>query len=209
MALIDCSHEIKSGMSTYPDDPPVTIDPHTTHESDGYRVTAVIFGTHTGTHIDAPSHTEPGGDTLSEFPMSRFVFDARMVDVTEFGQGDAIPPATVPQTDAELLVFQTGWDSRWGTDAYLDHPYLAPATARRCATAGYDIAMDTMSPDPTPTDSISNGVPAHHELLGSDSLIIENLRGLDRLPKQFELTAFPLALDGDGAPVRAVVQTDV
>jgi kynurenine formamidase len=44
--------------------------------------------------------------------------------------------------------------------------------------------------------------------LGDSRLVFENLTGLERLPQRFELRAYPLALGGDGAPVRAVGVTD-
>jgi kynurenine formamidase len=49
------------------------------------------------------------------------------------------------------------------------------------------------------------GVPAHHQLLGNDLFVIENLTALADLPERFELRAYPLALtEADGSPVRAV-----
>ena len=211
MALYDCSHEIESGSWTYPGDPAVSLSPHATHGENGYRVTAVELGSHAGTHVDAPSHTEEEGATLGAFPADRFRFDARLVDVCDAGPRDPIPPDAVPDTDADLVVFATGWDDHWGTERYVDHPYLAPETAERCADAGYDVATDTPSPDPTPTDAVNGGeptgAPAHHALLGAGRLVIENLRGLERLTGRFVLHAYPLALDADGAPVRAVAET--
>ena len=75
--------------------------------------------------------------------------------------------------------------------------------ATRCV-----VGIDALNPDPTPSslacDDEPAGVQAHHALLGNDCLIVENLRALSQLPTRFELRAYPLALGGDGAPVRAV-----
>jgi len=220
MTLQDCSHPIETGMQTYPGDPAVSLSSHSTHAGDGHRVTAVELGSHAGTHIDAPAHTEPDGATLGAYAVSRFRFDARLVDVRDREAREPIPPTAVPETDADILVFATGWDAYWGTPQYYEHPYLDPETAERCAEAGYHVATDTLSPDPTPTDDRGSGessgcaipgeptgVPAHHALLGADRFVIENLTGLGRLPYRFVLHAYPLALDGDGAPIRAVAET--
>jgi kynurenine formamidase len=51
-------------------------------------------------------------------------------------------------------------------------------------------------------------VPAHHALLGEGLPIVENLRNLGALPNRFTLHAYPLRLDADGAPVRAVADVD-
>ena len=206
--MYDLTHPVETGMPTYPGDPSVAVTPHATHTMDGYRVSAVSVGSHAGTHVDAPAHTDPDGRTLDSYPVSAFVFDAVRVDCRDLSARDPIPAARVPDVDADCLVCWTGWDRHWGTDRYHDHPYLAPAAARACAKRGYAVATDTLSPDPTPTeharDDDSEGLPAHHALLGSDCLVVENLTGLDAVADRFELLALPLALRGDGAPVRAV-----
>lgn len=114
-------------------------------------------------------------------------------------------------TDAAVLVVQTGWDAHWGDPTYRDHPYLTRAAAEFCFDQGYDVAVDALNPDPTPTadasDDESEGFPVHHELLGSGHLIFENLTNLEGVPERFELVAHPLKLAArDGAPVRAVAR---
>jgi kynurenine formamidase len=209
-------------MPVFPGDPAVSIDADATMADDGYRVSAIACGSHTGTHVDAPSHTEPDGATIDAFPISRFVRDAVRVDLRHLGAREPIRPADLPTVDAEAVVLQTGWDRHWGDDEYLDHPYLTPAAASHCAERGYDVAVDALNVDPKPTDGAGgrgdlhatddhpdDGVPAHHELLGNGRLIVENLTNLDGLPARFELAFSPLKLaDGDGAPVRAVARWD-
>jgi kynurenine formamidase len=209
MATYDCSHRIETGMQTYPGDPDVAVDPAATVDEDGYRVAALSFGSHTGTHVDAPSHAVADGKSLGEFPVETFRFAALKVGLRDLDARAAIEPHHLPRdVDDDLLVLETGWDDHWGTDRYLDHPYLTRAAADQCVDAGVHVATDGLSVDPTPSDNAGDEEPtdfgAHHALLGDDRLVVENLRGLDRLPKRFELHAYPLAFDGDGAPVRAV-----
>ncbi len=195
-------------MQTYPGDPAVHLRSVAEFESEGYRVTELRCGSHSGTHVDAPSHTEPEGKSLGAFPIDRFRGAAIRVDCRDLSAREPIPAARVPETDADTVVFHTGWDEHWGTGRYLDHPYLDPETARQCANRGYDVGVDTLNPDPTPSPNASpsepEGFQAHHILLGEGRLIVENLTGLERLPERFELCVYPLPLDGDGAPVRAV-----
>lgn len=156
----------------------------------------------------APSHTERDGKPLEEFPLDRFVLETVQVGCLDLSARDPIPPDRVPETDADCVVFRTGWDDHWGTERYLDHPYLSPDAARRCAREGYAVGTDTLNPDPTPSPNARadepEGVQAHHALLGDDRLLFENLTGLHRAPERFELRAYPLPIGGDGAPVRAV-----
>ena len=210
---VDLSHPIEAGMQTYPGDPAVEVAPHATHDADGFHVDAVRCGSHTGTHVDAPAHTEPGGRTLEAYPVERFVRRAVVADCTHLGARESIPASSVPgpDADADLVAFRTGWDDFWGTETYLDHPYLSAATAEACADRGFDVAVDTLNPDPTPTDDAGDAgddeptdFRIHHTLLGDGRLIFENLTNLDRVGERFELRAYPMALASDGAPVRAV-----
>jgi kynurenine formamidase len=205
---VDLTHRIETGMQTYPSDPDVAVRSHASHDADGYSVSSLAMGSHTGTHVDAPAHVVPGGKTLANYDVDRFVFDAVRVDCRDLGARDPIPPERLPPGEADCVVLWTGWDDHWGTERYLDHPYLSPVAARACADRGLAVAADILSPDPTPTTSADDNEPegftAHHALLEADCLIIENLTDIGAVADRFELRAYPLALGGDGAPVRAV-----
>jgi kynurenine formamidase len=202
-ALYDLTRRVETGMPTYPGDPEASVEPHATFEGSGYRVSRLELGTHTGTHVDAPAHTEADGRTLDAFDVEDFRFDARLVDCRDVDAGGLIRPDALPDDDgADLLVFRTGWEDEWGTARMTDHPALAPETARDCARRGVSVATDALSPDPTGGD----GVPAHHAVLGAGGLILENLCNLDAVSDRFALLAFPLRVDADGAPARVVAR---
>ncbi|ELZ07424.1 cyclase family protein [Natrialba aegyptia] len=214
MTYYDLSHSIRSGMPVFPGDPPVDITPAATVEDDGYHVAALHCGSHTGTHIDAPSHVFRDGSALDSIAVDEFVFDARLVDCTGKSPRESIEAADLPAPDgtADLLLCHTGWDEYWGTDRYFDHPYLTPGAAEHCREAGWSVGLDTLNPDPTPTENATDSEPAgfqaHHTLLGDGSYVIENLTGLESLPAEesiVTLVAFPLPItEADGAPIRAV-----
>ena len=221
MTIYDLSHRIETGTTTYPGDPAVSVSAHATHPTDGFRVASVAMGSHTGTHVDAPSHTEGGGKNLDAFDVETFAFSARVVRLEK----DAREPITAADLansdlastdgetdDADCLLLHTGWDAYWNSDTYFDHPYLTAGAAKWCVARNYHVGIDALSVDPTPTatalDDEPEGLRAHHALLGANRLIVENLRGLDCVPERFTFYAFPLALeDADGAPVRAVAVT--
>ncbi|MBX0326030.1 cyclase family protein [Halomicroarcula sp. F13] len=211
MQAHDLTQTVKSGMPVYPHDPEVSVEEHATMPEDGYRVMRLDCGSHTGTHVDAPSHTESDGATIDEFPVDRFALDAAVADCRGLDSRSPIGPDHLPVTDADVLVVRTGWDAHWGDAIYRNHPYLTPAAADFCLEQGYDVAVDALNPDPTPTPSAAPdepaGFPVHHTLLGNDHLIFENLTNLEAVPDRFELLAFPLKVGaGDGAPVRAVAR---
>jgi len=219
MDPVDLTRRIEPGMPVYPGDPGVSAEPSATMQSDGYRVTHLSFTTHVGTHIDAPAHMEPEGATLDEYGIADFRFDARLVDLTDersdnrLDAREAIEPGHLPDdaTDADMLVLRTGWGDHWGDDRYFDHPYLTPEAARHVADLDCAVGLDTINPDPTPTaragDDEPEGTPAHHELLGAGAFIVENVDLSADLPERFTLRAYPLRVDADGAPVRAVAES--
>ncbi len=219
MSLHDLTHPIESGMPVYPGDPEVGVDAADTFAADGCRVSRLACGSHAGTHVDAPSHTEANGATLAAYPVSAFVRDAVVVDCTDLDAREPIPPERVPAPEgadgtatgrADCAVFRTGWDRYWGADRYRDHPYLSVAAAERCAERELAVGIDAFSPDPTPPAAGEMDLGdrdhfgAHHALLGAGLLVFENLTNLDAVQERFELRAQPIALGGDGAPVRAV-----
>ena len=208
----DLSQPIETGMPTFPGDPSVELAAAATIDADGYRVRKLHCGSHTGTHIDAPSHTEPDGGNIDSRPIEEFVLEARTVDATPVSPREPIPEGVVPdEPAADILLIHTGWDEHWGESAYFEHPYLTPGAAERLAAAGCGVGVDALNPDPTPTDGADPdepmGVPVHGSLLGDELPIIENLTGLAGLPDRVRLYAFPLPLaDCDGAPIRAVAE---
>jgi arylformamidase len=100
------------------------------------------------------------------------------------------------------VLFRTGWDRRWGTDAYWEPgPYLASETldqlvAGRPALVGVDCWNVDDPADPAR--------PAHTRLLGADIPIVEHLCNLDVVPDDAHTYVVPLAIEGAPCvPVRA------
>lgn len=214
MSPFDLSHRLATGMPVYPGTEPVTVEPSATLATDGYRTTRLDLDSHAGTHVDAPAHLVDG-PALGEFPVGRFRFDAakadlRPLDAREAVGVDALRDALADDPgEVDLVAVVTGWDDHWGDERYFDHPYLTADAAAWLADRGCDLGVDTVNPDPTPTDRACadepDGYPVHERLFEADRLIVENLRGLDRLPERFALHALPLRVDGaDASPVRAV-----
>lgn len=206
----ELSHRITSGMQVYPGDPAVSLESALLLERDGVDVTMLHLGSHTGTHLDAPSHTVSGGRTTGSIGIDELVGEALVVHlpplaarssygIEEFERSLGAIPRVVPA----IVIVDTGWARYFGTDEALAHPSLDPHAADLLLRRGMRLlAVDTLSPDPTGAGSA--GFPVHHVVLGADALIVENITGLDGLPERIRVGFFPLPVDADGAPVRAV-----
>ncbi len=200
---VDLSRPVAVGTPVFPGDPEFSAEPATTIAADGFAVTRLGLGTHTGTHVDAPVHVHPDGATLDELPLGLFAGPALVLDVSGRSVVDV---DQVRDAEGERIVLlHTGWDAFAGTGREFDHPFLTPAAAGFLRAGGTrTVGIDTASVDAP--DSLA----AHRVLLGTRAdpgVLVENLRGLGGLPPRVEFFAFGWALSGgDGSPVRAVAR---
>ncbi len=204
----DLTQAIRTGMPIVPGDP----SPEIRDAADvplPWRVTELLLGTHTGTHVDAASHYCPDGKTIDQYPVARFLVPALMGVATGLSENEVIRVQTLEGVLADMpkgggLLIRTSWDVHWGTESYLHHPYVAEEAAHAIVSAGVGlVGIDALNVDST----TGGGEQVHEILLGNDVLIVENLRGLHQLNPSvlYQLSVLPLSLPNlDGSPVRAV-----
>lgn len=208
MHVIDLSHPFTSDMPVYPGSrPPVSV-PVSRLAENGYLEHRITFYSHTGTHVDAPAHLIEGAPTIDQLPVTHFFGDACLLSLAaarcrSIGM-DVLRPCQDALQAAEFLLIHTGWSRYWKDEAYFSgYPVLSPEAAGWLAGLGLKgIGLDTISADAAD----AHDLPVHHTLLRNNTLIIENLTNLDRLPAgRFAFSCFPLGVKGaDGCPVRAV-----
>lgn len=209
MKLLDLTHTIRTEMPVFPGGEQPAFSRVGDYEPDGFREMRLQLTTHTGTHMDAPAHVIPGGETLDRIPAERFLGRALKIDCRDLKEGEAISPERIRRygtaaEEAEFLLFCLGWDARWGTEEYFgDYPCLDADAEALLERGGYKgIGFDGPGPDPVWDESL----PRHKGLLKAGLLLIENLKDLSRCPEgPFWFGCFPLKAEGsDGAPVRAM-----
>ncbi len=213
MQAVDLSHPLTTGMQVFPGDPEVFLRNAASVEADGFQVASLHLGSHSGTHLDAPLHTVPGGDSVDVIPLETLMGRARIVPVPDTDEHGCIrwPDIAGGMDDlmpGTIVLLHTGWSAHFNTPRYLRHPFFDAEIARRLLAAGVrTVGMDTLNPDPTPAPGSSGPVAlAFHEVfLGSGGFIIENLTNLDAVTWADPwFSALPLRLAGvDGSPVRA------
>ncbi len=206
MELFDLTLPLHPGMSVCPGDPEVTFVRTCSHSTDGYEVTQLCLGTHSGTHIDAPRHFFLDGSTLDQFTLDRLVRPGVIVDCRPAGGGGSAPAAQAEAHIVETKVLAErlrfcpvppgGFVLLWTEGA----PLAADAGPLLLGTGASLVGIDAPSIDAEPH-------PVHKLLLQNEVLLAENLCGLSRPGTGLVTCAFlPLAVVGtDGAPVRAIV----
>ncbi len=68
--LIDLSMPLTSQTPVYPGDPKPHLEPIATFSADGYHVSRLVLGSHSGTHVDAPFHFCEHGWRLDDVPLT-------------------------------------------------------------------------------------------------------------------------------------------
>lgn len=211
MTFFDLSHPITTGLPVYPGDPAVSVAPALSLLDDGAAVSYLQFGSHTGTHLDAPSHTVAGGRTVDQLDLDHLHGEAYILHVRETGMSSLAARtiqredlAHLPERLPSIVCIATGWDRYFHDRLREQHPCIDPSLTRELWARGARVlGVDTLSPDPTAANT--GQFPVHDFWLGNDGIIVENLQGLTELPDRVEMSILPLKLIGvDGSPVRAV-----
>ena len=211
MQLLDLSHVVEHGMVTYPGLPGPVISDHMTFEDSRahyavgteFHIGRIEMVGNTGTYLDTPAHRWQGGADLSTMPLDRL---AGLAGVVIRSKGPELTPDLITDTviSGAAVLFNTGWDRHWRTDAYgdADHPFVGTALADALVTANPAlIGIDAVNIDST----VGEDRPAHSLLLGAGILVVEHLTRLDLLPDAgFEFFAVPAKVRGLATfPVRA------
>ncbi|MEP0821806.1 MAG: cyclase family protein [Ignavibacterium sp.] len=199
MKIIDLTHPISNSMPVYfPWHPETRLERTANYEDHKCIVTRVSVGTHSGTHIDAPSHVLKGKPTIDQYEPRLWYTRALVLDFTPREAKKAITADEIRRKlkDKGLaVILKTGWDVQFGTpDYYATYPPLSNEAAEVLGEWNVPvIASDT----PYTLD-------VHYICLGRGIPLITNINNTAQLKEGIvTLIAAPLLIkDGDGAPAR-------
>ena len=216
MALVDLSHVIEHGMVTYKGLPAPLVCDYWTREAsaalydDGssFQIGRIDMVANTGTYLDAPFHRYAEGADLAQLDLASLAGLDGLVVRAPHAQGLAIDVPDIANLEARgrAVLFHTGWDEHWRTDAYFEnHPYLTAAAARLLVQKGARmVGIDSYNID----DTRARARPVHSILLAAGIPIVEHMTNLAALPDEsFRFTAVPPKISGMGTfPVRAFAE---
>jgi len=190
--LIDITRPVYHGMPVWPGDPDVRFAQARTIPESGANVTSLGMGTHSGTHIDAPSHYLAGAPTVDQLPLESLIGPCLVI---EFAAGDLIGRSLLAESvkapHASRILMKNG------PGAYLDEGGAAYLVEQGIVLVGTE-EMSIESP-------AGNG-NVHTCLLAAGVVILEGIDLSHVPPGEYRLAALPLRLMGvDGAPCRAVL----
>lgn len=220
MRIIDLTVPLYDGLQSFPTHPKVTIIDHVTHAFSapryqppckGYASKLVLISDHGGTHLDAPFHFIPEGQTMNQVPLEKTFGPAVLIDISGRDMNTAITAEMleeqVRKTDTAVkegdIVLIRGWAGEWNGPGFhhaagLDISAAKWLSAKKVKSIGVDLANADSGSDMSR--------PSHLELLGNGIGIMENLVNLDQLTQtRFFFMGIPLNIKGlSGSPIRAI-----
>jgi arylformamidase len=212
MPIYDLSVPLSSALPTYPGDPGIKIqDWSRLANGDGANVSALSFGVHTGTHVDAPAHFFEGAKTVDSLALDVLIGAAQVIEVPE--ETRVIDEEFVTANCAvgsKRVLFKTRNSAFWTgdlTEFRTDFTCLDLRAAHALIALGVKlVGIDYMSVE----SFRSKDHEVHRALLAHEVIILEGLNFTGVPAGRYELICLPLRLRtnlGDGAPARAVLRT--
>ena len=236
-SLIDLTYPISELGSRYPSDPAprITVFPACIEAGRlKSAYTELAIRSHHGTHIDAPAHKIPGGKTIDQYELWKFINRVMLIDLTPYlepGEDyvrrisqDLLEQVLTPERlhrmqheGISALLFRTGYDKviERGVTDDINFPYFdveaAAFLVETCEQHSIPldlVGLDSFSVDPKGTPDS----PAHCAFLSKDILILETLVHVEEVAwsfddEPFELICSPILYRGaDAAQLRAFVR---
>lgn len=206
--LIDISVPLNPRLPVWPGEPHPAIT-QKVRMSDGAdaNVTHLAFGSHTGTHIDAPLHFVDGGKTTFEIPLEKLVGRCQVVDCQGKTKITAADLAALPlEPGIQKLLFKTDNSRLWDDKA---HPFFEDFCALTADAAQWvvDHGIHLVGIDYLSIQLYHDAIDTHVILLSNEVVIVETLDLRHVLPGIYRLICLPLKIEGvEGTLARAVLE---
>ena len=213
--VIDISVCISTDTPVYPGDPKPEIERIASIEKDGFAVSRIFFGSHTGTHIDAPSHVIKDGRTIDQVPLDNLVGRAVVLDLTAKNKAisgnnlDAAYKRFENGAGSKILLVRTRDSHERKYTSFLTLSvdrtgYLDESAAEWLLDNGFKVVgIDSQSVD------AQSRMTVHRLLLENGVLIVECLDLHVVKEGVYFFACLPLKIVGcDGSPTRAILIMD-
>jgi len=214
--VFDLAQPLFDKCPAFPGDPRVRLQAAKTIDADGFALETLFLASHSGTHVDAPSHLlHLDRGAITDFRPDHFVGPCVVADLRHKGDDDEIAAADLEPcrellAPGDILLLATGWSRFRGEDTarWMHHsPYLTKEGAEWiCARGVKGVGIDHFTIGTT-LEQFDR--PPHETLLRRRIWIAEDLAIPDELAagrRKWLYVGVPLKLQGaSGAPVRPVV----
>lgn len=198
---------LRSGGVVYPGNPEIRIEEQQSiSRGAGANVSALYFGSHTATHVDAPKHFSNAGASIDELPLDVLMGPALLVRFDDSVKSIGVRELKSRNLSGYTRLLFATRNSRLQVSSpefVADYTYVAPDAAEYLVASGVKlVGVDYLSIE----QFHSGHHRTHHTLLGNSVVIVEGLQLSEPDEGEYELICLPLRIQGcDGAPARAVL----
>ena len=159
---------------------------------------------HAGTHVDAPFHFVPEGDTIESLPLDLFMGRARVCHVDRVEQITAAAVRRLDLGGEKRVLFKTRNSGLLHKPAY--DPGFVPFSVDG-ASALVDLGVQLVGLDYLSIAPANEQVLVHRAFLDPGLVLLEGIDLSQVPPGDYELICPPIKIAGsDGAPCRAVLR---
>lgn len=203
MNLIDISMKIEEEMPVYPDNPQPKIRRYRQIPEDSTTESEIEIGSHTGTHVDAPLHVFEDGKPVSKIDLEKFYGKCRVLDLGDAGKAVKAEDLDEDKLDSRIVLLKTENSEKKREKFRKDFAHLTLEAAEKLAENG----VETVGIDYLSLVAFEGREKAKkaHEFANMEMTVIEGLRLNFVEPGNYTFSGFPLKMDTDGAPMRAVL----
>lgn len=204
MQIYDISLNLDAGTVIYPGNPEMIIKKHRSVPEHPTNLSKIIFGSHTGTHVDAPRHTSNEALGVDCVSLETCIGPCRVLDLS--ASREKITVADLKEKNiksSERILAKTQNSLRGFKEFREDSIYLDGDAADFLAEQGISLfGIDSLSVKKRGGEDTR----PHTSLLAKNIVIFEGL-DLSRVhPGEYQFIGLPLKFtDLDGAPARAVL----
>lgn len=204
--IYDISLPIINGGLVYPGNPGITITPQQEiSKGAGANVSALSFGSHTATHVDAPKHFFDTGAGVDGLALDVLMGQAVLIEVPASAMSVGEEELRRHELTGHTRVLIRTRNSSFNRELefHRDYTYLAPDGAEYLVSLGVKlVGVDYLSVE----QFHSGHHRTHRALLERGVIIVEGLSLAAPPAGPYDLRVLPLLLSGlDGAPARAVL----
>ena len=213
MKIFDISLPLNNETLIYPGNPEMTIAPYTTLPEYPTNLSKIIFGSHTGTHMDAPKHIDNEAIGVDKINLEICIGPCRVLDMTHLEEKIAIADLEkenihkgeriLVKTQNSLRGFSAQVGSALGGGDFDNAIYLDGDAADYLADLDIILfGIDWLSVK----ERGGEDTRPHTSLLSKNIVIFEGLDLSGIEPGEYQFIGLPLRFtDLDGAPERVVL----
>ena len=190
---------------TYPGDPVFSRELVVTLKDQGdCELSSLSMSSHSGTHIDAPSHFIQGGKSIDQYGPADFIFSALIFETKDdrIIRPEEMKNIRIDPGDALLFKTNNSRSGRCKSGTFSeDYVHLSEEAADLCIEKGVGlIGIDYITIDRYKDATFA----IHHKILGNNILILEGIDLSEVPPGHFTLFCPALKIrHGEASPVRA------